>query len=80
MKEQEETYGSDEAPTPLRTFADVRRALAKTLRRLERGSVETNVAAVLVNGYGSLAKMLREDLADDITKRVEAIEARQAAH
>lgn len=78
-KQTEESYGSDEAPTPLQTFADVRRAIARTLRRLEKGSIDRGDGQVLINGYGTLANLIREDVSDDIIERLERIEARVPA-
>lgn len=78
MADSPETFGDDEAPTPLDTPRAVQRALAKTLRRIERGSIGHHVGQVLINGYGSLAKMMRETIADDVLRRVGELERRQA--
>lgn len=75
--ETAESFGADEAPTPLATPTDVRRALAKTLRRIEKGTVTHHVGQVLINGYGSLAKMMRETIADDVLQRLRELERRQ---
>jgi hypothetical protein len=76
--ETAEVFGADEAPTPLATPTDVRRALAKTLRRIEKGTVSHHTGQVLINGYGSLAKMMRETIADDVLQRMQQLERRQA--
>lgn len=55
-----EKFGPDEAPTPLATPRDVRRALARTLRRIEAGSLDHAKGQVLINGYGSLFKSMME--------------------
>lgn len=53
-------YGPDEAPTPLTNLADVGRALAKTLRRLETGSIPPQHGAVMVTGYRVLAGIYQD--------------------
>ena len=63
MAKEPEVFGEDEAPTPLSTLGDVDRALAKTLRRIEAGSVKHDKGQVLINGYGTLAK-IKQDARD----------------
>jgi hypothetical protein len=60
MSKTPETFGEDEAPTPLACLGDVQRALAKTLRKIERGTVKHDVGQVLINGYGTLAKLMQD--------------------
>lgn len=55
-----EVFGGGEAPTPLATLGDVQRALAKTLRRIEAGTVKHDTGQVLINGYGCLAKVMQD--------------------
>lgn len=52
-----ENFGADEAPTPLGEIGSVRRALARTLRRIESGTLDHAKGQVLINGYGTLFKM-----------------------
>ena len=78
--EAQEAYGDDESPTPLRTRLDVRLALAKHLRRIQKGSVNHAVGQVLITGYATLAKLMTEDESSDVIRRIEAVEERQAAH
>ncbi len=73
------SYGPDESSTPLETFADCRRALARTLRRLEKGSISRADGQVLINGYGCLANLIRDSTSDEVLERLERAEARQSA-
>lgn len=78
--EAEEKYDVDEEPIPLKDRADVRRYLAKCLRRIAKGSLSTSQGHCLVIGLGTLAKIMVEDEETDVIRRVKAIEERQAAH
>lgn len=75
-----EIYADDEDPIPLNDRADVRRYLAKCLRRIAKGTITTSQGHCLVIGLGTLAKMMIEDEEVDVVKRLKAIEERQAAH
>ncbi len=79
MSKDAEIYDADEAHVPLRTHGDVQRALAKTIRRIYKGSIELNVGHALIIGFGVLAKMMREGVSDDVTDRLDRIEAKQSA-
>lgn len=83
MSNAGETFGPDEAPTPLATLGDVQRAVARTLRRLEAGKLDHAKAQVLINGYGSLAKVMQDRRDSKWVKRAEQMwnerEARSAA-
>ncbi len=79
MSNTDETFDDSEAPIPLRTQGDVQRALAKALRQVAKGTLETARGHCLIIGYGTLAKMMRETVADEVLRRLEAIEAKQAA-
>lgn len=78
--EPEEVFGDDESPTPLATRADVRRALAKHLRRLQKGTVPHDLGQVLITGYATIAKLMVEDEVTDVARRLKRIEERAAAH
>lgn len=78
--ETEEVYGDDEDPIPLKDRADVRRYLAKCLRRIAKGTLNTSQGHCLVIGLGTLAKIMIEDESTDIAKRLKVVEERQAAH
>lgn len=79
MTDRTETFDETEAPIPLRTPGDVQRALAKTLRQVAKGTMDHTRGHCLIIGYGTLAKMMRETVADEVVRRLEAIEAKQAA-
>lgn len=81
MAKQAEVFGENEAPTPLGTLGDVQRALAKTLRRIEKGSVDHSTGQVLINGYGTLAKVMQDARDSMWTKRARVMwEDRQRAN
>ncbi len=81
MSAPPEEFAPDEAHVALRTHGDVQRALARCLRRVEKGpkSMDLPRAHLLVIGYGTLAKMMREGIADDIEARLETLEAKTSA-
>lgn len=60
MSKELETFGEDEAPTPLATLGDVQRALAKTIRQIQKGALGHQTGQVLINGLGTLAKMKQD--------------------
>lgn len=71
MSKPGETIGEDEAPTPLASLGDVARALARVIRRIDKGSLDHAKGQVLINGLGTLAK-LKQDARDSLwTKRAE---------
>lgn len=78
--EAEEVYEDGEAHIPLRNRADVRRALAKNLRRLWAGTVDPSVGHSITIGLAALAKLMVDDEASEVVRRLKAIEERQAAH
>lgn len=80
IEEPKEVFGDDEDPIPLANRADVRRALAKCLRRVSRGTYTQAIGHCLVIGYATLAKIMVEDEATDVVRRLNVIEERQAAH
>lgn len=76
----EESYEVGEAHIPLSTRAEVRQALAKNLRRLWAGTIEPSQGHSITIGLAALGKMMVEDEQTDVTRRLRAIEERQAAH
>lgn len=78
--ETEEVYEVGEAHIPLSTRAEVRRALAKNLRRLWAGTIESGQGHSITIGLAAMAKMMVEDETAEVLKRLKAIEDRQAAH
>lgn len=80
MSQDGETYDENEAPIPLASTGDVQRALAKALRMVAKGSMDTARGHTLIIGYGTLAKMMRETLTDEVSRRLAALEERQGAH
>lgn len=78
--EAKEIYEVGEAHIPLATRADVRKALAKNLRRLWAGTIESSQGHSITIGLAAMAKMMVEDEQSDVLKRLEQIEERQAAH
>lgn len=77
-EEREEVYGPDEDPIPLRDRADVRRYLAKVLRRIAKGTLSTQQGHCLTIGLATLGKLMVEDDAVEVVKRLREIEKRQA--
>ena len=75
-----EVYEDGEHPIPLSTRGDVRKALAKNLRRLWRGTIEPSVGHSITIGLAALAKMMVEDEQVEVIQRLKAIEERHAAH
>lgn len=71
----------------LETLSDVRMALARTCRALERASkhpeeptaMSVDHARALVYAYSKLADLIRGGYSDDLMLRLEAVEARQSA-
>lgn len=58
---------TSEDPTP--TMREVRAALWNVLGRIERGELKHDVGQVLINGYGSMYKMLMDKRDSVWTKR-----------
>ncbi len=79
MAKDVETYDETESPIPLRTHGDVQRALAKALRQIHKGTLDLARGHALVIGFGTLARMMREGVSDDVTDRLDRIEAKQSA-
>lgn len=78
MSEPQEVFDASESPIPLSSRADVRRALAKVLRQIHKGSMEVKVGHCLVIGLGTLAKMMHEDDETELLRRLDALERRRA--
>lgn len=78
MSETPEVFDDSESPIPLKGRADVRRALAKVIRQIHRGTMAHNVGQVLIIGLGTLAKIMHEDDESDLIRRIEAIEHAKA--
>jgi hypothetical protein len=78
--ESREVYEVGEAHIPLATRSDVRRALAKNLRRLWAGTIEPSQGHSITIGLAALGKMMVEDETTDIARRLTAVEERRAAH
>jgi hypothetical protein len=51
---------SDTSEDPTPTLREVRAALWTVLGRIERGDLKHDVGQVLINGYGSMYKMLMD--------------------
>ncbi len=79
MSQERETFDETEAPIPLRTHGDVQRALAKVLRQIRKSSIDLPMAHALIIGFGTLAKMMREGVSDDLADRMDRLEAKQSA-
>lgn len=74
----EQIYAPDESPTPLETRADIRRALARHLRRLESRTMPHDLGQVMITGYATLAKLAVEDEKADAVLRLQQLERRMA--
>ncbi len=82
-----------EAPPPpkkrekLERVEEVRRALARTMRKLEhaamdpdaKGAMPVEHARTLIYGYSKLAEMIRAGSVDEVLLRLQQLEARQMA-
>lgn len=69
-----ETPEFAESPIPLETPADCERALARFLRQIHAGSLDTKKGHALVIGLGTLAKMMRARADDEALARLERLE------
>jgi hypothetical protein len=65
------TDASEDPTTP--TMREVRGALWSVLGRIERGALKHDVGQVLINGYGSMYKMLMDKRDSVWTKRAEVL-------
>lgn len=82
-----ETFGEDETRTPLATLGDVERALARVIRRIDKGTLDHAPGQVMVNALGCLAK-IKQDARDskwlprvkEMWKEREARSAQPEAH
>lgn len=69
----------------LQTIEDVKRNLSRCLRALEKGAKDPTAlgampvdhARALIYGYSKLAELIRAGSADEVLKRLAAIEERQ---
>ena len=65
---------------PLPSYADVQRAIVRTIRHISQGKCKPGKGQVMINALGTLAKVMRENQTDEILERLKRIEASQAAH
>lgn len=63
MDKPSETFGEDETRTPLASLGDVERALARIIRRIDKGTLDHAPGQVMVNALGTLAK-IKQDARD----------------
>lgn len=73
-----EVFDETESPIPLTTPADCERAMARLLRQIHKGTLDTKKGHCLVIGIGTLAKMLRESAEYDALERLDRLERKNA--
>lgn len=74
-----DSFDESESPIPLGTPAECERALAKFIRQVHKGTLDSKIGHSLIIGIGTLAKMMRERAADEAIARLERIEGRRGA-
>lgn len=92
METQDETPLPPAPPEPKRrppgivTLSDVKRRMAKVLNALEKaskdpdaaGAMSVDHARTLIYGYSKLAELMKDMTADELLRRMEQLEQRQA--
>lgn len=73
-----EVFDESESHIPLDTPADCERALARFIRQIHKGTLDSKVGHSLVIGLGTLAKMMRSRADDEALARLERLERERA--
>ena len=70
--------GKEDENIPLRTMGDIEREMAKVYRAARKGRLDHAVANSLTHTLACIAKVKRETVSDELLKRMEELEQRQA--
>lgn len=63
---------------PLRTMGDVEREMARVYRDMRKKRMDAGNGNALMHGLACIAKVKREAVGDELLKRIEELEQRQA--